>query len=125
VARGGASRTTGVRVLCAAHNRYEAERVLGRAAVEAGKARRQLEEDMVAGLKRMGVTAADARHAVVESRGRGTTVEERMRAALGVLREIYARQKGWRCEEPQVACQRARGLSGREAFLERPWPRCR
>ncbi len=115
VAQGGEPTVDGVRVLCAAHNRYEAERVLGREAVEAGKARRQLEEDMVAGLKRMGVTAADARHAVAESRGRGTTLEERMRAALGVLRGIYARQKGWRCEERRVPWQRQS-----DAFIRSP-----
>jgi hypothetical protein len=38
VARGGEAGVDGVRVLCHAHNQYEAERILGRAAVEAGRA---------------------------------------------------------------------------------------
>ena len=102
VALGGEPTVQGVRMLCRSHNQYEAERVLGREVVEAAKAERRMEEDLVGGLRRMGVSAAEARHAVAESRGRGTTVEERMRAALGVLRSIYARQKGWRCEEERV-----------------------
>src|SRR5690349_23475301 len=93
---------TKVCVLCKAHNLYEAERVMGREAVEAGRAARQMEEDIVAGLKCMGVTAADARRAVAESRGRGASIEERLRAALGILRGVYARQKGWQCEEAGV-----------------------
>ena len=99
VARGGGATTEGVRVLCRAHNQYEAERVMSREVVEAGKAARRMEEDIVAGLKGMGVTATDARRAVAESRGQGASLEERLRAALGVLRGVYARQKGWKCEE--------------------------
>jgi hypothetical protein len=113
VALGGAPTVEGVRVLCRAHNQYEAERVLGRAVVETGRAERQMEKDLVGGLRRMGVSAAEARHAVAVSRGRGTTVEERMRAALGVLRGIYARQKGWRCEEERVVW---RGGRQRDTF---------
>jgi hypothetical protein len=100
VAMGGEATVEGVRVLCRSHNQYEAERVLGREVVAAARAERQMEDDLVGGLRRMGVSAADARHAVAESRGRGTTVEERMRAALDV---IDARQKGWRCEEERVS----------------------
>src|SRR5690349_3013564 len=99
VAHGGEPTVEGVRILCKAHNLYQAERVMGREAVEAGRAARQMEEDIVAGLKGMGVTAADARRAVAESRGYGATIEERLRAALAVLRRLYARQKGWHCEE--------------------------
>jgi len=39
VARGGDATMNGVRILCRSHNQYEAERILGRAAVEAGRAR--------------------------------------------------------------------------------------
>ncbi len=39
VARGGDARVDGVRVLCRSHNQYEAERILGRAAVERGRAK--------------------------------------------------------------------------------------
>ena len=99
VAWGGEPTVEGVRVLCRSHNQFEARRVLGREAVEAGKTARQMDDDVMAGLKGMGVTSADARRAIAESRGQGTTIEERLRAALRVLHTIYARQKGWRCEE--------------------------
>jgi hypothetical protein len=38
VARGGQASVDGIRVLCRAHNQYEAERILGRDAVAAGRA---------------------------------------------------------------------------------------
>jgi 5-methylcytosine-specific restriction endonuclease McrA len=88
VSRGGEASAEGVRVLCRSHNQYEAERILGRETVLAGKAR-ALERDLIAGLRRLGVTASDARLAVAASRGPGT-VEQRMRAALGALRNLYA-----------------------------------
>jgi hypothetical protein len=100
VARGGQASADGVRVLCRSHNQYEAERILGREAVEAGKAARAMDDDLIAGLRRLGVTASDARQAVAASRGRGP-VEERMRAALGALATIYAgRGGGARAAEP-------------------------
>jgi hypothetical protein len=40
VSRGGRASVEGVRVLCRAHNQYEAERILGRDVVEAGRAAR-------------------------------------------------------------------------------------
>ena len=99
VSRGGESSAEGVRVLCRSHNQFEAERILGREAVLAGRAAQQLDDDLVAGLRRMGVTASDARRAVAAS-PRAGAVEERMRAALGALRKIYAsRGSGTRCEE--------------------------
>ena len=100
-------------MLCRSHNHYEAERIMGREAVEAGKAARQLEEDVVAGLKGMGVTAADARRAMAESRGEGSTIEERLRAALRVLHRIYAQQKGRRCQEQGPSWARAQTLHAR------------
>jgi hypothetical protein len=101
VVRGGESSADGVRVLCRAHNQYEAERVLGRDVVRAGRCTRKMDDDLVAGLRRMGVTAGDARRAVAAS-PRGGAVEERMRAALGALHSIYAsRGEGTRCEEPR------------------------
>jgi hypothetical protein len=79
---------------------HRAERILGRAAVENGKAEKVMDDDLVAGLRRMGVTAADAREAVAASRGPGA-VEERMRTALVALRRIYAsRGRETRCKEP-------------------------
>jgi hypothetical protein len=97
VARGG-SASEGVRVLCRSHNQFEAERILGREAVLAGRSAPVVDDDLVAGLRRLGVTASDARQAVAASKGSGT-VEERMRAALGALRTIYA-SRGTRCAEP-------------------------
>ncbi|HUS68524.1 MAG TPA: hypothetical protein VMZ28_28510, partial [Kofleriaceae bacterium] len=117
VAHGGASTTTGVRVLCKAHNLYEAGRVMGREAVEACKAARQMEADLVAGLKGMGVTAADARRAMAESRGHGASIEERLRAALAVLRGVYARQKGWHCEEAEVVWRVRRSAPSRAVAM--------
>ena len=106
VARGGSASVEGVRVLCRSHNQYEAERILGRDA------------DLVAGLRRMGVTASDARQAVAAC-ARSGSVEERMREALRALRTIYASREGTRCQD-QVASSRedwyrrgARGPGGR------------
>jgi len=84
----GGDASDGVRVLCRAHNQFEAERILGCSAVEAGKAAKEMDGDLVAGLRRMGVTASDARRAVEASRGPGA-VEERMRVALTALKCIY------------------------------------
>jgi hypothetical protein len=83
------------------HNHYEAERILGRDVVLAGKAARAMDDDLVAGLRRLGVSASDARQAVAASRSRGP-VEERMRAALGALASVYAgRGRGARGREPR------------------------
>src|SRR6185503_5118206 len=88
VALGGEA-SDGIRILCRAHNQYEAERMLGRDAALAGKAAKALDDELIAGLRRLGVTASDARQAVAESRGAGP-VEERLRAALAALGNIYA-----------------------------------
>ena len=101
VSRGGQATAESVRVLCRAHNQYEAERILGREAVEAGRAARAVDADLVAGLRRMGVTAGDARRAVAAA-PRAGSVEERMRAALGALGNICAR-RGTRYEEARPA----------------------
>ncbi|HEU5060361.1 MAG TPA: HNH endonuclease [Kofleriaceae bacterium] len=93
VALGGSASVEGVRVLCRSHNQYEAERMLGREAVLAGRSARQNNDDIVAGLRRMGVTASDARQAVGACPRNGT-VEERMRAALRALATIYAGRDG-------------------------------
>jgi hypothetical protein len=92
VANGGDA-SEGVRVLCRSHNQYEAERILGREVVDAGRAAKATDDDLVAGLRRMGVTSSDARQAVAASRGRGS-VEERMRAALRALGSMYASRGG-------------------------------
>jgi len=100
VARGGEASVESVRVLCRAHNQYEAERILGPETIAAGTAAKAMEADLIAGLRRMGVTATDARQAVAESRGAGA-VEERMRAALATLRSLYQRRgDGAHCREP-------------------------
>ena len=100
VAKGGDA-SEGVRILCRSHNQYEAERILGRGAVEAGRAATEIDHDLVAGLRGMGVTASDARKAVAESRS-VSSLEERMRSALRALGRLYAgRGGGARCEEPR------------------------
>jgi hypothetical protein len=101
VSRGGGASAENVRVLCRSHNQYEAERILGREAVAAGKAARAIDDDLVAGLRRMGVTEGDARRAVAASPKEGA-VEERMRAALGALRSIYATRSATRCRQPDA-----------------------
>ncbi len=96
----GGEPSDGVRVLCRAHDQFEAQRILGRGAVEAGRAAKAMDDDLVSGLRRMGVTTTDARQAVAASGDTGA-VEERMRAALAALGRIYAsRGRGIRCEEP-------------------------
>ena len=75
------------RLLCAGHNQYQADRTLGAAFMHARRARAEMEADVILGLRGLGWTAADARHAVSESAHvSATTIEDRMRAALAVLR---------------------------------------
>jgi hypothetical protein len=93
VAHGGDS-STGVRILCRAHNQYEARRLLGTERVERAKAAALLERDVLSGLRGIGVSAADARRAVAESRGQGHTIEDGLRAALRVLNTMYAGRRG-------------------------------
>jgi len=100
VALGGEA-SDGIRILCRAHNQYEAERMLGRDAALAGKAAKALDDELIAGLRRLGVTASDARQAVAESRGAGP-VEERLRAALAALGNIYARRGRGTREPPPL-----------------------
>jgi hypothetical protein len=115
VALGGGASVDEVRVLCRSHNQYEAERILGSKAVEAGRAAREVDADLVAGLRRLGVTPRDARHAVAASRGAGD-VEERLRAALGALGNIYAsRGVGTGCREPIARREWGWTRAGREA----------
>jgi hypothetical protein len=113
VALGGTSTAANVRVLCAAHNRYEAERRLGREYVEARRRERRaavarrspipparevarddarpLEDQAFEALRAMGVKPAEARDAVARSaRAAAATVEERVVAALRALRTTYA-----------------------------------
>jgi hypothetical protein len=111
----GGDASHGVRVLCRWHNQFEAERILGREVVVAGKAARAMDDDLVAGLRRLGVTASDARQAVAAGRSRGP-VEERVRAALGALARIYAsRGRGARSQEPRGDAARGSAALSTEA----------
>jgi 5-methylcytosine-specific restriction endonuclease McrA len=107
VARGGHASVDRMRLRCRAHNQYEAERVFGagfmgekrdeaRRAKEArtrdvaAEARRvaaqQQARDVYAGLRALGFRADEARRAVeCSATGHGTTLEERIRAALRFL----------------------------------------
>jgi hypothetical protein len=98
VALGGDGASAGrVRILCRAHNQYEAARQLGQEAVDAGRAAKEMERDVLGGLRRMGVSAADARYAFAISEG--ATAEQRIVGALRALHAVYARRKGARCQE--------------------------
>jgi hypothetical protein len=90
VARGGQPTVPNTRLLCAAHNQYEADRTLGAAFMHERRARAEMEADVIVGLRGLGWTAADARHAVAESAHVATTtIEDRLRAALAVLHTRY------------------------------------
>jgi len=94
VARGGAATVERMRLRCRTHNQYEAERAFGTAfmthkrrearvasAEARGKsAQEEQTQDVVAGLRTLGCGAHEARRAAEFSRG--TTLEERVRAAL-------------------------------------------
>jgi hypothetical protein len=90
VARGGQPTVPNTRLLCAAHNQYEADRILGAAFMDEQRAQAEMESDVILGLRGLGWTAADARHAVAESAHiAATTIEDRLRAALAVLHTRY------------------------------------
>ena len=95
VALGGESTTTNGRLTCAAHNRYEARRRLGDAAIPRKEA--DFDADALLALRTLGVKPADARYALAGSADiPAPTLEERLRAALRVLNTVYTR----RCSEP-------------------------
>jgi hypothetical protein len=112
VALGGDASIDGVRVLCRWHNQYEAERVLGRDVVAAGKAARATDDDLVAGLRRLGVTASDARQAVAKGPSRGPVEDG-----------CAARSVRSRASTPAVAA--ARAVSGAVTLRADPPPRQR
>ena len=99
VARGGRATIEGIRLRCRAHNQYEAERTFGVGFMEEKRerARRGSKEeemrvvdgqvrDVMAGLRKLGVRAADARCAAEYSRSLAeASLEERMRCALMFL----------------------------------------
>jgi hypothetical protein len=101
VVRGGRSTAEGVRLLCKAHNQYEAERILGadfmRAKREAAIAARKLESEITDALVRMGFKKSDARSAITSSAlSDDSTFDQRIRAALATLTRS-------RCEEAMPA----------------------
>ena len=107
VARGGKATVDEIRVLCRAHNQYEAERILGsdlmRARREDAKTTRgdaiearPFEPDLTLALRGLGFTAAETRLAVANtSQLSVTTFEQRLRAALAEL----TRSRGFRCSD--------------------------
>ena len=108
VALGGASTVAGVRLLCATHNRHEAQRRLGAASMPAKPAAAapppppwpapapDFDAEVLLGLRGLDVKLADARQALAASAPvPAATLEERMRAALAALRTLYVR----RCTE--------------------------
>ena len=107
VARGGEATVSNVRLLCRAHNQFEAERVFGREFME-GKRERAREKseiqaeaenqalaqaesheqqlDVVAALKGLGFQVERARWAAESARTPGATLDQHLRAALKLLR---------------------------------------
>jgi hypothetical protein len=94
VARGGKASVEGIRLRCRGHNQYEAERAFGAGFMQKKReeARRlrpaappgnRFRDDVIAGLRTLGVSATEAR-LVVERSGalQQSTLEESMRAAL-------------------------------------------
>ena len=101
VARGGTATVEGIRLRCRAHNQYEAERAFGAAFMSrkrhearlgAAEARaralaKEQARDVWIGLRGLGCPAEEARRAAEFSQTlECATLEERMRAALAVLR---------------------------------------
>jgi hypothetical protein len=101
----GGEAKNGVRTVCRSHN-HEAERIVRRAAALAGEAAKAMDDELIAGLRRMGVSASDARRVVAASRGPGAALE-RVRAALVAIGSVYValgtidarRAGGARCKE--------------------------
>jgi len=107
VSRGGVATVDGIRLRCRAHNQYEAERIFGagfmqrkrgearrRAAKTAGDEAATVErsasgeqrQDLLAGLRTLGVKRLEAIRAAEVTEGlRDARLEERMRAALEFL----------------------------------------
>ncbi len=89
-ARGGQPTVPGTRLLCSSHNQYAADRSFGAVFMEQRRAQAEIEADVIRGLRGLGWSAADARHAVSESaHPLAATLEGRMRAALAVLHVRY------------------------------------
>jgi len=101
IARGGKASVEALRLLCRPHNQYEAEQALGAGFMkkkreEAGRQRtrtatplppgERFRDDVVAGLRTLGVNAAEARQIVARSGAlREATLEASMRAAMRLL----------------------------------------
>jgi Holliday junction resolvasome RuvABC DNA-binding subunit len=105
VARGGESTASNVRLLCRAHNQFEAEQVFGQAFMEGKREKARAEAqsrvegeaqelaeaneqllDVVAALKWLGFRVERARWAAEAARAPGATLEQHIRAALKLLR---------------------------------------
>ena len=89
-ARGGPPTVPNTRLLCAAHDQYEADRAFGAAFMQERRAQAEIEADVILGLRGLGWSAADARLAVAKGAHLPVaTLEGRMRAALAVLHSKY------------------------------------
>jgi 5-methylcytosine-specific restriction endonuclease McrA len=123
VALGGQPTVDNLRTMCAAHNRYEAERIFGTAFMQSRRARKkkaqpctatvptpapavtasadagapsEMEADAMLGLRGLGFTPGEARTALARSAHLpATTLEQRLRVALAELHRVRAH----RCRE--------------------------
>ncbi len=84
VARGGSSMAENIRLRCRAHNQFEAERAFGAEFMQGKRASSALTEDVIAGLRGLGLGANEARRVAIAATG--DTVEARLRNALRMLR---------------------------------------
>jgi len=88
VARGGMPTVENVRLLCRAHNQYEAERILGADFMERKRERRERFEDVAAALRTLRARPAEARLAAEHAlqTAPDDTLEGQIKAALRWLR---------------------------------------
>jgi Holliday junction resolvasome RuvABC DNA-binding subunit len=89
-ARGGTGDPTNVRILCKAHNLYEAEQAFGRAHIDSFRRERRPDpRDRVRGaLRSLGFRSAEAERAVTALDAHGWSdrpIEALMRDAIGVI----------------------------------------
>ncbi len=107
-ARGGEPTVPNTRLLCAAHNQHAADRSFGAAFMEQRRAQADLDAEVLLGLRGLGWASVDARDAVARSAHPPTaTLEDRLRAAMAVLRSRCSETASGPRWQASVACAAA------------------